>query len=76
VPHWIEQSSRPAPYTALGTAFDRGLKIFIKRHTPGMEGFTASNRAANGSDTPGIDANASSLAYIFNNSAGGCVYRI
>ncbi|MNZ70346.1 hypothetical protein D3C78_886820 [compost metagenome] len=73
MPHWIEQSGRTATHAALGTGLHCGLEMFVERDTTGMEGFTATDRAAQRTDAAGVDTDTGTLRNVFHNGAGGGV---
>ena len=73
MPHRVEQRCRATAHAALRAGFDGGLEVFVERNTAGMEGFTATDRAAQRADAAGVDTDAGALRDVFHNGAGGGV---
>ncbi|MNT08273.1 hypothetical protein D3C72_1430100 [compost metagenome] len=73
MPHRVEQRRCTTAYAALRTGLHRGLEVFVERDTASMEGFTTTDRAAQRTDTTGVDTDAGALRNVFHNGAGGGV---
>ena len=73
VPQWVEQGCRAAAYATLRAGFNRCLEHFEKWDTAGVLRFSATNFAAQATDTAGVDADACTLGNVFHNRAGGGV---
>ena len=71
VPHWVEQGRSTAAHAALRAGFHCRLEVLVERDTAGVERFTAANRAAQCTDTTGVDADTGALGDVFHNGAGG-----
>ncbi len=76
VPHWVEQRRCSATHAALRAGFHRGLEVLVERNTAGVERFTATDRAAQRTNTAGIDADTGTLRNVFHDRAGGGVDRV
>ena len=70
VPKRVEQGGRTTAHTALGAGLYGCLEILVERNAARMECFTATDRAADGTDVTGIDADTGTLADIFHDGAG------
>ena len=70
VPDRIEQRSRSTTHPPLGAGFYGGLKILVERNATGMKSLPATDRATDGADITGVDANTGTLADVLDDSAG------
>ena len=71
VPQRVEQGGRTAAHAALGAALHRSLEVFVEGDAAGVEGFAATDGAAQTTDATGVDADAGALGNVTHDGAGG-----
>ncbi len=72
MPHRVEEGCRAAAHAALRTGFHRRLEVLVERMQP-VEGFAATNRAAQRTNAASVDTDTGALRNVFHNRAGGGV---
>ena len=73
MPQGVKHRRRAATHATLRAAFDRSLKVFIKRDAACVLGFAIANWAADGANTSCVDADACALRDVFDDGTGGGV---
>ena len=73
MPQGVKHRRRAAAHATLRAAFDRSLKVFIKRDTACVLGFAIANRTANGANASCVDTDACALRDVFDDGTGGGV---
>src|SRR5690606_5652993 len=76
MPHGIEQRGCTTAHTTLRAAFDCRLEVLVERNTSGMLSLATTDRAANGANAAGIDADTGALRNVADDRAGGGINRI